>query len=265
MNPAERVLQLVEHFKSWPQDKSVMDGWMNFLGVEVGEDGEHAVHTAVLAFQQEIRAIRQALVGEMQAPDQLFRACSETLRNGFSPQTLHHQWQGLSQSILAPQVELSLRWASWTFRARQEAPLDEAILESLRTQLSEIEELLSKAGASAQMTLTLSQIAVALRDALALYKVKGVAPLQEAVQQAVGAINSSPTELRKEAQAGSEEARTVIAKVFKVIGTAAKVTDDVSKIKKFGEGVYGWSLVKLDTLSDWWSNVPALPSPTLDT
>lgn len=260
MNPAERVLKVVEHFNSWSLDKTVMEGWVQYLGVEGNEDGHHAVDVAVLAFQQEVRAVRR-LLEDMGAPAHLFEGCSGKLRTGLSAQHLQQKWQGLHQTVANTEVFLALRWASWTLRDSSEAVVDDVVLQDLKEQLEAIEAQLREGGMSALMTETLGEIARAMRDALAKYKLQGVAPLQQAVRNAVGAINSSPIELRDEVKNGASGTKSVVAKVFKVVGDVAKATDDVVKIKKFSEGVYGWSSATLDSLSSMWPSFPALPGP----
>ena len=78
----------------------------------------------------------------------------------------------------------------------------------------------------------------AIRAALRVYHVRGVKPIEEALQKVAGAYTIEKARVEAEHAQASEPAKSVFARVSSAIEKTAKIADQLDKIRKAGEGLY---------------------------
>ena len=189
---------------------------------------------AVLA---EIRAM-EAKLKEIGAPATLYTDCVAQLRTGFSPTQLAAAWSSHREQMIKRATPLALQWAAWALSQFDENEIDEEAMESLRTSLAEQEKLLQETNLPSGLREMLERQTTALRRALHLYKIQGVAPLRKVVSDSVGELQTASTELVATVEKGGPKAKQVLKQGMVLIGKVAEVADKGSKVIKFGKEVY---------------------------
>ena len=133
---------------------------------------------------------------------------------------------------------LALQWASWALSQFDENEIDGEAMESLRASLAEQEKLLQETNLPAGLREMLERQTAALRRALHLYKIQGVAPLRKVVADSVGDLTTVSSELVATVETGGPEVKQVLKQGMALIGKVAEVADKGSKTIKFGKEIY---------------------------
>ena len=248
MNPASRLKTLVEFFNSSNPNAAIKEAWERYMdsaSMPLTEDEILDVIQAVLA---EIRAMETKLKA-IGAPVSAYTDCVSQLRTGFSPTQLATAWTTHREQMIKRATPLALEWASWALSQFDENEIDEEDMESLRTSLRDQERLLQESNLPAGLREMLEHQTAALRRALHLYKIQGVAPLRKAVSDSVGEFQTASTELVAAVDVGEPAAKQVLKQGMALIGKVAEVADKGSKAIKFGKEVYelgtsAWSSVQ---------------------
>ena len=237
MNPASRLNDLVEFFNSANPNGAIKEAWEKYMGSASTPLTEDEVLDVIQAVLAEIRAMETAL-REICAPANLYAECVNQLRAGFSPTQLATQWIHHREQMLKRATPLALQWAAWALSQFDENEIDEEAMKSLRTTLAEQEKLLEETELPAGLREMLERQTAALRRALHLYKIQGVAPLRKVVSDSVGELQTASNELVRAVEAGDPNARQVLKQGMALIGKVAEVADKGSKAIKFGKEVY---------------------------
>ena len=237
MNPASRLNDLVEFFNSANPNGAIKEAWEKYMGSASTPLTEDEVLDVIQAVLAEIRAMETAL-REICAPANLYAECVNQLRAGFSPTQLATQWIHHREQMLKRATPLALQWAAWALSQFDENEIDEEAMKSLRTTLAEQEKLLEETELPAGLREMLERQTAALRRALHLYKIQGVAPLRKVVSDSVGELQTASSELVRAVEAGDPNARQVLKQGMALIGKVAEVADKGSKAIKFGKEVY---------------------------
>ncbi len=248
MNPASRLNQLVQFFHSANPNAAIKDAWEKYMGSESTPLTEDEVLDVILAVLAEIRAMEIKLK-EIGVPADLYTECVTQLRNGFSPTQLATAWKTHQDQMVRRATPLALQWAAWALSQFDEDEIDAEDMESLQTSLVEQEKLLQEANLPAGLRKMLEHQTAALRRALHLYRIQGVAPLRKVVSDSVGELQTASTELVATVEKGDPNAKQVLKQGMSLIGKAAEVADKGSKVIKFGKEVYAlgtstWSAVQ---------------------
>ena len=133
---------------------------------------------------------------------------------------------------------LALQWASWALSQFDENEIDDEAMESLQASLAEQEKLLQEINLPAGLREMLERQTAALRRALHLYKIQGVAPLRKVVTDSVGELTTASSELVASVETGEPKVKQVLKQGMALIGKVAEVADKGSKAIKFGKEVY---------------------------
>lgn len=237
MNPASRLNELVQFFHSANPNAAIKEAWEKYMGSASTPLTEDEVLDVIQAVLAEIRSM-EAKLKEIGAPASLYKDCVAQLRTGFSPTQLAAAWKTHQEQMLRRATPLALQWASWALSQFDENDIPEESMESLRTSLAEQEKLLQETNLPAGLREMLERQTAALRRALHLYKIQGVAPLRKAVSDSVGELQTASTELVVTVEAGEPKAKQVLKQGMALIGKAAEVADKGSKAMKFGKEVY---------------------------
>ena len=239
MNPAQRLLELVDFFSSQGRDKSTHEVWSRYIDPE----GIIASEDDVLGFIQaalfEIRTMESQLKG-VGVPEHLFSNCSGRLREVFSSRYLATNWnQQHASNIQNASVRVILQWASWTLGQFNENPIDPEAWSALLQALEAHEKVLNgTAGIPTGIRAMLERQITELRQAMAMYKLQGVAPIQTAVNHAVGELRTASSELVSELESSPKPVKSLFQKGKELVGQAAELSDKGSKVAKFGREIY---------------------------
>lgn len=237
MNPASRLNDLVEFFNSASPKAAIKEAWEKYMGSASTPLTEDEVLDVIQAVLAEIRAM-EAKLKEIGAPANLYTDCVTQLRAGFSPTQLAVPWQSHREQMLKRATPLALQWAAWALSQFDENAIDEEAMESLRTSLAAQEKLLQETNLPAGLREMLERQTAALRRALHLYKIQGVAPLRRVVTDSVGELRTASPELVAEVKAGEPSVKQAFQQGMAMIGKAAEVADKGSKAIKFGKELY---------------------------
>jgi len=237
MNPASRLAQLHAHFSVHGKAQSMMNGWLQYLEIDVSsptsEEDAFAGMTSALA---EIRRVQERLQ-RLGAPTELFARCAEVLRQTLSPSTANAQFSGLRDQFLAREIGLALAWAAWALRELDDPEMDAEAFRSLVLLVQEQEERLASPKISNAMREMLESHVRQLRAALRLYKIEGPNAIHQVVREAYGELHTATADMVDQAEA-TPESRSALQKGLELLGKAAKAADAASKVKKFGEDFY---------------------------
>lgn len=248
MNPAQRLLELVDFFSSQGRDKSTHEMWVQYVYPQGPAASEDDVLGFIQAALLEIRTMESQLKG-VGVPEHLFSNCARHLRDAFSPRHLATNWnQQHASNIQNASVRVNLQWASWTLGRLNENPLEPEAWSALIQALEAHEKLLNDTvGIPPGIQAMLERQITELRQAMAMYKLQGVAPIQTAVNQAVGELRTATSELVSELESSSEPVKSLFQKGKELVGQAAELSDKGSKVVKFSKEIYqlgstAWSL-----------------------
>lgn len=243
MNPASRLNTIVQFFNSVSPNESMLAAWQRYLGLEAS-GSEEAALTATQAVLAEIRSA-EARLSQVGVPAELFSEAATLLRNAFSPTQLGAAWVNHRESITKRAVPLALQWAGWALSRFDENDLPEESIQSLQEGIAAQEAILMEVDLPASFRDMLERQVAELKTALMLYKVKGVQPLTDAVNKQSSEMRYVPTEMMEDYDKSSSEVKGAVQKGMALIGLAAKVADQGSKVVKFGKEIYelgatGW-------------------------
>lgn len=205
--------------------------WAKGLEIEAANDTDRddALVLVLRALQDEIDTLKVQLVARG-LPEDLYAGQLARLRNAAAPAAIHSHWAGMVGNINTSDVRLVLQWAASVL------PDDEAEAEAEQLDLlaADIDRLQAEI-ANAELPPAIYAFAVkqlrSLREALRLYRVRGVEPIRTAVEQALGAAAMAGEAMRAEAATASPKARTAMQCVNDALGRAVRVCDDIVKVQ----------------------------------
>ena len=241
MNPAGRILSIYDRLaQRRADDTAMLHIWAGVFDLRL--DSRHLedeVVTCLQALRSEIEFLRSRLAA-IDAPEDLAHAGITRLRNATSTTYLNTPWKSLSTETTRPENRLCFAWANWALRDEDEDDLPDEDLANLRTELESLETSLNEAEMTPYLRDFIQRQIDAIRAALRVYRVQGVKPIEEALQQVAGACMLQRSGIETEYATASEPTKSVIKRTGEVIEKTAKVADNLDKIRKFGEGA--WSL-----------------------
>lgn len=239
MNPAQRLLELIDFFTTTATDKSMQEVWARYINAEATTASEEDVLACVQIALAEVRNMEGQL-DAMRVPVQLLNSCADRLREAFSPKRLDTNWRSQhAPAIQNASVRVVLQWASWALQEHNENAIDPETWGALAQALKSQEDLLqSTTDIPLGIRALLERQVIELRRAMALYKLQGVAPIQAAVNHAVGELRTATSELVSELESSPEPVKSLFQKGKELVGQAAELSDKGSKVVKFGKEIY---------------------------
>ena len=239
MNPAQRLLELTDFFSGTATDQSIQAVWTRYIDVDAADASEDAVLEYVGVALAETRLMERQLA-ELGVPGQLFQSCTGTLREAFSPRLLATNWRSQNaSSIQSASVRTILQWASWTLGRWNENTIAPEAWNALTQTLAAHERLLlDTSDIPPSIRAMLERQVRDLRQAMVMYKLQGVAPIQTAVNHAVGELRTATPELVAELESSPEPVKSLFQKARELVGQAAELSDKGSKVVKFSKEIY---------------------------
>lgn len=236
MNPAARLLKIYDTLMQQPADQQPMSHvWAKVFGLDINSPHlEDDATACAVALRQQIDFTRTRL-SVHSVPAELTHPGFDRLKNTASPSNFHAAWNSHRDAIQRPECRHAFTWASWVLRDEAEADMPPDDLVALRTEIESLEKSLSETELSPYLRDFIQRQVDTIRAALQVYGVRGVRPLQEALQRAVGAYAVERAHVEAEYAAAPEGAKGLFAKTGETLKKTAEVCDSLDKIKRFGE------------------------------
>lgn len=240
MNTAGRLLSIYDRLtrQGWPQDKTMVWVWAEVF--ELSQTAPHVeddVVTCLQAIRSEIDLL-SAKLSAVGVSEDLMNPGLIRFRNATSTVYLNTNWSGIQGEVLRPENRIPLLWAKWTLRDEDEEDMPADELVSLKSELDSLETSLQDTEMTSYLRNFVQRQIDAIRVALRVYWVRGVKPIEEALQQVAGAYTLEKTRVEAEYAGASEPAKTVFSRTGAIIKKTAEVADHLDKIRKAGEGAY---------------------------
>lgn len=243
MNTAGRLLSIYDRLigRGRSNDMAMLNVWADVFELPTSSRHlEDDVVTCLQALRAEMELLRTKLLA-LAVPEELMHPGMARFRNIASPTHLNAGWNGLLEEASRPENRLAFLWANWALRDQDEEDMPSEELAGLQSELNALEQSLHDADMSEYLRDFVQRQVDAIRTALRVYRVQGVKPIEQALQQVAGAYTIEKNKVQAEYATASERAKGVLARVTDVIEKTAKVAENLDKIKKAGEGA--WSLV----------------------
>jgi len=257
MNTAGRLLSIYDRLtgQGWPQDKPMVWIWAEIF--EIPHSAQHVedcVVTCLLAMRAEIDLLRSKLLS-LGVSDDLTHPGLPRLRNATSTIFLNSQWNGIREETSKPENRIPILWANWALRNEDEADLPAEELAALRGKLDALETSLQDTEMTSYLRSFVQRQIDVIRTALRVYRVQGVMPIEQALQQIAGAYTIEKTRVEAELAQASEPAKNLLARVGALIKDTADVADRLDKIRKAGVGAYTLAASVGPILLAWGQNL----------
>lgn len=215
---------------------------------------EDEVVTCLQAMRSEMELLRSKLAA-IGAPEDLTYPGMARLRNITSTAYINAGWNDLWDEVSKPENRLSIAWANWVLRAEDEDELPSEELASLRSELDSLEASLQDADMTPYLRGFIQRQIDTIRNALRLYRLRGVKPIEEALHQVAGAYTVEKSRVEVERESASEAAKSVFARAGAFIEKTAKVADNLDKIRKAGEAAYTLAASVAPVVLTWGQNL----------
>ena len=241
MNTAGRLLAIYDSLINNPNSRDKAMVWLWAQVFDIPETDPH-VEDDVVACLQAMRSEIDLLSSKLKSrgvSDHLLHPGLPRLRNVASPTYLNTPWNNHRDEQSRVENRIIFLWATWALQDENEQDLDSDELAALRSELDSLEVSLRNVDMPTYLyDFVLRQISV-IRSALRISRVRGVAPIKEALRQVVGNCVVERDHVEAESKAASENARSVMARAGDLIKKTAEYADRFEKIRKAGEGAVG--------------------------
>lgn len=195
----------------------------------------------VVTCLQAMRAEMQLLTTKLSAlgvDSRLMHPGMVRFRNVASPSVINQSWKGLRDEISRPENQLAFMWANWALRDENEDDMPDDDLAALRGELDALDAALEDAEMTPYLRGFVQRQVGAIRSALRVYRVQGVKPIEEALQQVAGIYNFEKAKIEAEYADASAPTRSLLARAASIVKSTADVADNLDKIRKSAEGGY---------------------------
>lgn len=240
MNPASRILAIYDKAMGFPEAPGVtiLKLWGSVFGIadEANHTHEDEITAALMALRGEVD-LACARLAEIGCPERLYVGYFNRVRNLASATLLPQDWSSHRRGLQSD-IRLSLEWASWSLpKEEEQLPADD--LAALIAELDAIEQSLPNIELSSHLRGFISRQIDLIRSALRHYNISGIAQVEDALEQAVGAFTRSKAVIVADADKSGAEGNDVLKRFTGAIGRIADTADKVDKIRKGGESAVG--------------------------
>lgn len=232
MNPSERLLAIYDKFIEDRTDVAASQVWAVVFDLDITSTTlEDEVTDSLMALRNQIDFTRRLLEVKYSVPGELLNPGFKRLREAAAPGVMHQPWSSLRAPVREPACRQAFLWAGWVLRAEVEAEIPAEELTLLHSELAALEEALKAAELSDYLSGFISNQVQVIRDALRLYRVQGVKPLNDALTRVAGAYTVECSRVQREMDAAQPDAQGIFEKMTALVGKTAEVCDAVEKIK----------------------------------
>lgn len=240
MNTAGRLLSIYDQLlsRSRGKDARMTSVWAEIFELETSNPHlEDEVVMCLQALRSEVGLLSTRLLS-LGAPNDLMEPGISRFRTVTSTTQLNVGLRNLVDHINPPENRLAFAWANWALRAESEADMPADELVELRSELDSLEASLQDTEMTPYLRDFIQRQISAIRNALRVYKVQGVKPIEEALHQVAGAYTVEKNEVEAQQMKASGDAQNLFARTGELIKRTAEVADNLDKIRKAGEGAY---------------------------
>ncbi|WP_430422358.1 hypothetical protein [Methylibium petroleiphilum] len=237
MNTAQRLSDILHGLLSKGVENGVSAAvmWCRALGIDESTPGkDDEVVLAVQAYRAELDSV-EAVLASMGFGPHLYKKQFDRIRSAASPYSLGSDWRGMVGNVNPTDVRFALLWAA-AVMPDHEDELEAAELTALAGEFDQLSEAIGAANLPPAMQAYASKQIKSLRAALRMYKVRGIAAIQESVEQSFGAAQKAQRAMAVEA-ASVPEARTFVQRVNGGIARAMTMCDSAEKMHKGGSAL----------------------------
>lgn len=254
-NTASRLFALLRQLPSTMAGKRPPPGWVLAAGGELSSIESEVDHDATRI----VKAVGTALedlgreLAAVGVPPHLVVQPLTRLAPLSEPRFLH----GTNDNTLNKldgETMLSLQWMAFVLPGDR-LFADDADIQQLKALLNELREALMQPGVPFALRAFGHEQVQVLSDALLLYSIKGVAPLQRAARSAITEIQAHEEVLDKQFKSATDKApvATVFRKLAGAVKGVLKVAGEAEKAIKTGEflsGKFSQAVQLLEDLSN---------------
>lgn len=232
MNPSERLLAIYDKFIENRTDVVASQVWAAVFGLDVTSTSlDDEVTDCLVALRTQIDFTRRLLEVKYSVPGELLNPGFMRLRAAAAPGVMNQSWSSLRGNVQEPACRQAFLWTGWVLRAEAEAEIPLEELTALHSELAALEEALKAAELSEYLSGFISTQIQVIKDALRLYRLQGVKPVNDALTRIAGAYTVERYRVKREVDAAQPEARGLFEKVTSFVGRTAEVCDAVEKLK----------------------------------
>lgn len=233
------------------QDASTLDALAHALGLpdEVqGLDRQHQTADLITSVISELRAMT-ATLADMGVPQDLLDPYTSRTEQALAVGNLNNPWKNTITNYLGADVLLALKWYAHVLPDDVVTSTTEEVAE-LSSLLTELEEAAAQPGIPTALAQFIRKQVEAIKTAIRLFPVTGVAPIRAAARTMAADIRLDDDEIRAAAQQGDPKAVAEVGgKLKRTWEKAVHIAGDVDKLGKAGKAVLevGEYFVKLLT------------------
>lgn len=253
MNSASRLLAIYDQLLKvgGGNDVAMIKRWAEVFALpHEGPRAEDDVATCLLAMRSEIDLARTTLL-HRGVPEDLLHPGFARLRQYCSTTALNAGWNSYREEANRPETRLAWAWAAWVLQNEAEDDLPPEEFAALLQELNDVELALRSTEMTPYLRDFIQRQIDSIRAALKLYPIRGVKPIEEALRDIVGTCTFERATLTKEVEKSSEPTKGVMKRVGTFIEKAAKIADNLDKVRKAGEGMYSLATTVGPALLGW--------------
>jgi hypothetical protein len=238
MNVAGRLLQVYERLMREAVEQPTLNAWAGAFDVPPETPHlEDEVSTMLMALRSEVAFARTRL-DAYELPSELTSPGFERLSQTASPGNIHSSWKNHAGNLNTPEVRKILEWSAWALRGEDEADMSQEERAVLERELADVDAALAQTDMAPYLRNFIAKQIETIRNALRMYGIQGVKPVQDALEKVAGAYKTQEKVIEKAMDAAPEEAKSLFTKAAGVVEKVAKISDNLVKIKKGGDEVY---------------------------
>jgi hypothetical protein len=234
MNPASRILALYDKALNFQPGNGApfLRLWGSVFGISENADHTHEdeIVAGLSALRAEIDLLRTRLL-ERGCPLQLFDSQLNRIKGIASSTLLSQDCKGV-RTEHKNDVRLALEWAAWVL-PDEEDEVSAGEIEGLAAELEALEESIDQLDVAPQTKEFLLRQLRLIRVALRFYGINGIAPVEKALEQSLGALKRSATVV-EDIEAAPDETKGAWRRVAGAITRVADIADKVDKVKRGG-------------------------------
>lgn len=238
-NAGGRLERFILYAMPNKQDASTLDALAHALGLpdEVqGLDRQHRVADLITSVIAELRSMKAGL-SDQGVPPELLETYTSKTEQALAVGNLNNPWKTTISNYLSADVLLALKWYAHVLPDDTVTSTTEEVSE-LTGLLQELEEAVAKPGIPVALAHFIRKQIDAIKTAVWLFPVTGVAPIRAAARAMAADIRLDDDEIRAAAQDGDPKAVAEVGgKLKRTWEKAVHIAGDVDKLGKAGKTV----------------------------
>ena len=237
MNAGQRLNDIFTSAMNVPKatELSTAAMWAQVFGLKLSADVQRQVAPILMALNNEIDAVRAALVAR-KANQLMLEPAFKRMKQAAEFSRLGSPWKDFHGNIITPEVRCALAWVAWAM-PDEEDPIAAEALKAMLADIEALEEHATVEGVSPFIRELALQTANSLRAGLTIYGVQGIAALGDAMQKIAGSVVLQDAHIEAEAKSATPQTRKVLERMKAAMERIAKTADAADKWHKRVESI----------------------------